>query len=277
MSPSPHAIELVPLMHQWVDDNYPGTKLAITEYNFGEVDTTAGALAQADILGIFGREGLDLAALFGMPGDNQMGEDAFLIFRDYDGAGSQFGDTSIASTKHVVTGSSGNDTEILTSYAAEVTTGVLTVLLINKDTSPNTVIVSLSNVDGNGTFRSFPFRRLRKACRGAGSSASGQNIDLTLPERTAMLVEYTAPGAVSPGGGTSGGSSGSAGGTSGGTSSGAATSGGTTGGAETPLALQHQKLTGGCACREDASGGAPLALLFVAWWISRQKRTVLRR
>ena len=41
-------------MQQWVDQNYPGTKLAITEYRWGALDSITGAIAQADILGIFG-------------------------------------------------------------------------------------------------------------------------------------------------------------------------------------------------------------------------------
>ncbi len=44
---------------------YPGTKLAMTEYNFGAGDHISGGLAQADVLGIFGREGLYLANYWG--------------------------------------------------------------------------------------------------------------------------------------------------------------------------------------------------------------------
>ena len=40
---------------------YPGTPIGITEYNWGAEDHINGATAQADILGIFGREGLDMA------------------------------------------------------------------------------------------------------------------------------------------------------------------------------------------------------------------------
>ena len=47
-------------MRDWSANFYPGTKLAITEYNWGGLDDINGSLAQADILGIFGRERLDL-------------------------------------------------------------------------------------------------------------------------------------------------------------------------------------------------------------------------
>ncbi len=52
-------------MRDWVKKSYPGTKTAITEYNWGALDSMNGALAQADVLGIFGRERLDLATLWG--------------------------------------------------------------------------------------------------------------------------------------------------------------------------------------------------------------------
>ena len=52
------AVKLVPRMKAWVKANYPGTKLAVTEYNWGAPEHINGALAQADVLGIFGREGL---------------------------------------------------------------------------------------------------------------------------------------------------------------------------------------------------------------------------
>lgn len=32
-------------MHDWVNNNYPGTKLAITEYNWGALDDITGAIA----------------------------------------------------------------------------------------------------------------------------------------------------------------------------------------------------------------------------------------
>jgi hypothetical protein len=57
-------------MLQWVATNYPGTKTAITEYNWGALNDITGAIAQADLLGIFGREGLDLATIWSPPNPN---------------------------------------------------------------------------------------------------------------------------------------------------------------------------------------------------------------
>ena len=57
-----HALQMLPKLNQAIADFYPGTKLAITESDFGGKDDISGALAQADALGIFGQQGVYLAA-----------------------------------------------------------------------------------------------------------------------------------------------------------------------------------------------------------------------
>ena len=76
--------------------SYPGTKLGVTEYNYGGGKTVSGMLAQADVLGIFGREGVFAACVFTM-GKDDLGQLAgFRAFRDYDGRGSTFGSVGLA-------------------------------------------------------------------------------------------------------------------------------------------------------------------------------------
>src|SRR3712207_3963331 len=112
-------------MRAWVNTHYPGTKTAITEYNWGALDHINGALTQADILGIFGREGLDLATLWAPPSAGQPGAYAFRMYRNYDGAGGRFGETAVRATSA--------DQEKLSVYAAErVADGALTVMVVNK-------------------------------------------------------------------------------------------------------------------------------------------------
>jgi hypothetical protein len=82
------APRLIPRMRQWVGQNYPGTRLAITEYMWHALGSITGAIAQADILGIFGREALDYGTLWGPPAPTDPGAFAFKIFLNYDGNGS---------------------------------------------------------------------------------------------------------------------------------------------------------------------------------------------
>ncbi len=50
-------IDLLHRVKTMIAKNYPGTKLAFTEYQYGGGADISGAIAQADALGIFGREG----------------------------------------------------------------------------------------------------------------------------------------------------------------------------------------------------------------------------
>ena len=63
-------VMLIPRMKKWVSTYYPGTQIAITEYNWGAESDINGATAQADIFGIFGREGLDMATRWTTPASN---------------------------------------------------------------------------------------------------------------------------------------------------------------------------------------------------------------
>jgi hypothetical protein len=91
-------VELIPRLRQWIDQYYPGTRLAINEWNWGADGTMNGALAIADVLGIFGREGVDLAAYWTSPPVGAPGAYAFSLYTNYDGQGHGFGDLALAAT-----------------------------------------------------------------------------------------------------------------------------------------------------------------------------------
>jgi hypothetical protein len=124
-------IRLIPWLLEKINDRYPGTKLSITEYDFGGADHISGGLAQADVLGVFGREGLYLGNYWGNgPGNGALPgyiKSAFRLFRNYDGKKGTFGDTAVAATPA--------DQGKASIYAATDTKrkGLLTVLVINKE------------------------------------------------------------------------------------------------------------------------------------------------
>ncbi len=151
-SAQPVPPQLIPRLKNWVSDNYPGTKTAITEYNWGAQEHINGALAQADILGIFGREGLDLATLWGPPDPvtQKPGLIAFELFRNYDGADGSFGDTALACTS--------TDQGQLSVYAAlRSTDNKVTIIVINKAFSDLTSTVSLANLSGGASAQVFQY------------------------------------------------------------------------------------------------------------------------
>lgn len=57
-------INLLPRLMRTIVAHYPGTKLSITEYNYGGGDDMSGAVAQADVLGAYGRHGVHAAAFW---------------------------------------------------------------------------------------------------------------------------------------------------------------------------------------------------------------------
>jgi len=133
-------VKLIPRLRGWVDSYYPGTSIAITEYNWGAEGHINGATAQADILGIFGREGLDIGTRWTTPASDSPTYKAMKIYRNYDGSKSTFGETSVlASVSMSVDG--------VSSFAAQRRAdGAVTVMVINKMLSDSaTVTLSLTN------------------------------------------------------------------------------------------------------------------------------------
>lgn len=89
------AIRLIPRLRAQIDAHYPGTRLAFSEYNYGGATQISGGIAEADVLGIFGREGVFAATEWPMAGSEPYIVGGLRMFRSYDGAGGHFGDTSI--------------------------------------------------------------------------------------------------------------------------------------------------------------------------------------
>ncbi len=134
-------VQLISLMREWVDTYYPGTKLAIGEYNWGALDHMNGALAQADVLGIFGREGLDMALLWAALDVNDPFAFAFRMYRNYDGDNGMFGDNSIAATSQ--------DQDKLAIYAAQRSSDdAITLMVINKSNDGLTSKLTIQGLAG---------------------------------------------------------------------------------------------------------------------------------
>ncbi len=119
-------VALIPLMRQWVDTYYhPGTPIALTEYDWGGETLMNGATAQADLLGIFGREGLDIATRWGTIDSSMPVYKAIKLYRNYDDHDSGFGTTSVAATVP--------DPDQVSSFAAlRDHDRVMTIMVINK-------------------------------------------------------------------------------------------------------------------------------------------------
>jgi hypothetical protein len=144
-APPAQAPQLIPMLQKWVKNDYPGTKTAIDEYNFGGLESINGAVVQADILGIFGRQGLDMGAFWPTQAYNtqQPGNYAFAMYRNYDGNKSSFGDTYLYATS---TGASGDAEGQLAVYAAQRSADhAITIMVVNKTYGSLTSTLSVNN------------------------------------------------------------------------------------------------------------------------------------
>ena len=178
------AAYIIPRMEQWVAGNYPGTKTAITEYNWGALDDITGAIAQADILGIFGREGLDLGAMWGPPdvSKNQPAVYAFGIFLNYDGFGNQFGETSVSAT-------TGNPDQ-LSIFAAQRSDNALTVVVLNKTTGDLATTLNIANFNGSPSAQVWQYSaaNLQSIIRVSDAPLASGTISYTYPARSITLL-----------------------------------------------------------------------------------------
>jgi hypothetical protein len=183
-------VYLVPRMHGWVDANYPGTRTAVTEYNWGALDSINGALAQADVLGIFGREGLDLATLWAPPGAGDPGAHAFRMYRNADGAGHGFGEAGVRATS--------TDERQLPVYAAvRAWDGALTIMAVNKTSGALTSQVTIETFAAGTAAQVFRYSAANPSAvvRAPDQGVAGNRFTATFPASSiTLLVVPAAPG-----------------------------------------------------------------------------------
>lgn len=134
-------VRLLPRMREWVMRHYPGTKTALGEYDFHHHSEPVGAVAYAEVLGLFGREGLDLATAWSPPAASDAAFSAYRLYRNFDGKGGQFEATSVRAS---VSGAGS-----IAAFAA-VGPSRLTVALM-AEAKANAVRVALGTFHASGT------------------------------------------------------------------------------------------------------------------------------
>jgi Glycoside hydrolase family 44/Fibronectin type III domain len=138
-------INWIPTMQAMVSQYYPGLEIGCTEYNWGDEPNLNGATTQADVLGIYGREGFDLATRWTVATNTSTTPTTYYvtylasqIYRNYDGNDSTFGDTSVEADV-------ANPDNLSAFASVRDSDGALTVMVINKQQGSTPVTVSLAN------------------------------------------------------------------------------------------------------------------------------------
>lgn len=87
-------ISLLPRVLASIRKYFPGTRLAVTEYNYGGASHVSGGLATADFLGTAARLDLYATCYWPLEDARPYVVSAFRLFRNYDGKASRFGDVN---------------------------------------------------------------------------------------------------------------------------------------------------------------------------------------
>jgi Glycoside hydrolase family 44 len=179
-------VRLIPRLREQIAAHFPGTKLAITEYYYGRGGDISGGVAQADALGVFGREGLFAATVWPLAGvwaEPYKGDankayafmlGAFQMYLNYDGAGGSFGDVGLKATS--------TDYAVSSVYASRNAKGETVVIAINKTATPKVASVSLLNVASASKARVYLLS--------AASATPAKQADLPV---TGNALTYTMP------------------------------------------------------------------------------------
>lgn len=174
-------VYLIPRIRGWVNQYYPGLQTGVTEYNWGAEAFINGATAQADVFGIFGREGLDMATRWTIPDASTPTYKAMKLYRNYDGNKSTFGDISVADSVP--------DPDTLSSFAAvRARDNVLTVMVINKSlTSAALANINLANFPTRGVAQVWQLTSANAITRLSDVTFTGSSFNLSVPAQSITL------------------------------------------------------------------------------------------
>jgi hypothetical protein len=182
-------VRLIPRLQEWVTHYYPGTQVALTEYNWGAEGHINGATAQADIFGIFGREGPDMGARWTTPDPSTPTYKAMKLYRNYDGNRSTFGETSVAAAAP--------DPDTLAAFAAlRSSDGALTLMLVNKAAADSTVTVNLAHFSSAGRAEPWQLTAANAITRRPDVSVAGGSFTTLLPAQSVTL--FVLPAGTAP-------------------------------------------------------------------------------
>ncbi|MBQ8298095.1 MAG: glycoside hydrolase family 44 protein, partial [Ruminococcus sp.] len=139
----------LPNLQESIEKYYPGTKLAISEYNLANIadekntgKSVVSAIAETEALGAFAENEVYLATYWGTLPECPYVESAINLYTNYDGEGSAFGDTLVEAET--------DDLSLAAAFAAVngEDDSEVTMVLSNKDmTRTENAVITLSGTD----------------------------------------------------------------------------------------------------------------------------------
>ena len=181
-------INLLGRLRAKINAEFPGMKISITEYENGGWNHIAGTIAQADNLGIFGAQGLFAASFWPPNGTYPYALAGFRAFRDFDGAGANFGNTSLQST------SSNVQNVVVYASSDSTTPGRFVFVAINRSTTSQETAITGQSLSGTAQL----FQMTAPSTQGQNPiqpvsigtmSVSGSSLTITLPALSVTTIE----------------------------------------------------------------------------------------
>lgn len=182
-------IKLLPRLQEKIDKFYPGTKLAITEYNYGGGGHISGAIAEADALGIFGRYGVYAACQWPLSDKQPFVAAAFQMFRNFDGKNGSFGDTSLSASTDKA------DETSLYASADSTNRKHFVLVAINKTAQPVEGVFKLNHVTPGAIAAIYQLTDAGASPKLLGSQTitDPENFHYTLPAYSVSTLNITMP------------------------------------------------------------------------------------
>jgi len=172
---------------KFVDSTYPGTGISFSEWNL-RVGALGGAIATADQLGTFARNRVDFASIWGFSNTDLTAPISFsvVIYRNYDGKGSTFGDTYVQST-------SSDSTQLAVYGAQRSSDGALTILVLNKTGNNLTSNLNLSGYTPASAAQAYRYSSANTTAivRLADQTVSASGFSTTYPANSMTLFVLT--------------------------------------------------------------------------------------
>jgi fibronectin type 3 domain-containing protein len=171
-----------------INSEFPGMKISITEYENGGWNHIAGTIAQTDNLGVFGSQGLFAASFWPPNGTYSYALAGFRAFRDFDGAGANFGDTSLQSTS--------SNVQNVVVYASSDSTapGRFVFVAINRSTTSQVTAINGQALSGTAqlyqmTAASTQGQNPVQPVSIGTMAVSGSSLTITLPALSVTTIE----------------------------------------------------------------------------------------
>jgi fibronectin type 3 domain-containing protein len=181
-------INLLGRLQAKINAEFPGMKISLTEYENGGWNHIAGTIAQADNLGIFGSQGVFAANFWPPNGTYSYALGGFRAFRDFDGAGANFGDTSLQAT------SSNVQNVMVYASSDSARPGRFVFVAINRSTGSQVTAISGLALSGTAEL----YQMMATSAQGQNPvepvsigtmTVSGATLTITLPALSVTTIE----------------------------------------------------------------------------------------